>query len=166
MSETLFGLVGEYRELYEMLIDADESEKEVIEDTLEAVTGAIEVKGAGYVSVLNQLDMEIEACKKQKAEWDARLKARENAQKRLKQHLLDGLLLIGKNEIKAGDVTIKVQNAGGKLPIVFDSEKKVPEKFTKITIETDNNLVRAALEAGEKLDFAHFGERTKILKIR
>lgn len=166
MSDTLFNLAGEYRELYDMLLDADESEKEVIEDTLEAVEGAIEVKGAGYISVLNQIEMEIEACKKQKAEWDARLKVRENAHKRLKQHLLDGMLLLGKNEIKAGDMVIKVQNAGGKLPIVFDTDKTVPEKYTKITIETDNNLVRAALERGEKLDFAHFGDRAKILKIK
>lgn len=166
MSETLFGLAGEYRDLYEMLLDADESEKEVIEDTLEAVEGAIEVKGAGYISVLNQLDMEIEACKKQKAEWDTRLKVRENAQKRLKQHLIAGMQLIGKDEIKAGDMVIKVKNAGGQLPIVFDTDKTVPEKYTKITIETDNKLVRAALEAGEKLDFAHFGERAKVLKIK
>lgn len=166
MSESLFDLVGEYKELYAMLTDASEEEEEIVEDTLEAVKGEIEVKASGYLAIMNQLDMEIEACKKQKAEWDARLKVRENGKKRLKQHLLDGMLMLGKNELKAGDVTIKVANAGGVLPIVYDEDKTVPEKFTKVIIETDGKLVRQALDRGEELDFAHFGERGKVLKIK
>ena len=166
MSETLFDLVGEYKELYAMLTDADDDDQQILEDTLEGVTGEIEVKAQGYLKVLNQLDMEIEACKKQKAEWDARLKARENGKKRLKQHLLEGMLMLGKNELDAGGVKIKVANAGGVLPIVYDENKTVPERFTKITIETDSKLVREALDKGEDLDFAHFGERGKVLKIK
>ena len=166
MSESLFGLVGEYKELYALLTDTDESDQQIVEDSLESVSGAIEVKAAGYLSILNQLDMEIEACKKQTAEWEARLKIRENAKDRLKKRLLDGMLMLGKNELKAGDVTLKVSNAGGVLPLVFDESKAVPEKFTKITIENDNKLIREALDSGEKLDFVHFGERGKVLKIK
>ena len=167
MSEiTLFGLVGEYKELYSLLTDADESEQEIIETTLEAVTGEIEVKAEGYVSVLNQLDMEIQACKKMKSEWDNKLKVRESNYKRLKERMLQGMLMLGKNELKAGNVTLKVSNAGGVLPIIYDESKTVPEKYTKVTIETDGKLVREALDKGEELDFAHFGERGKVLKIK
>lgn len=164
--DSLFGLVGEYKELYAMLTDADENDQQIVEDTLEGVTGAIEVKAQGYVAVMNQLDMEIEACKKQKAEWDARLKIRQNAKDRLKKRLIDGMTMLGKNELQAGDVTLKVSNAGGVLPLVFDESKTVPERFTKITIETDNKLVRDALDAGEELDFVHYGERGKVLKVK
>lgn len=164
--DSLFGLVGEYKELYAMLTDADESDQQIVEDTLEGISGAIEVKAQGYVAVMNQLDMEIEACKKQKAEWDARLKIRQNAKDRLKKRLLDGMMMLGKNELQAGDVTLKVSNAGGVLPLVFDESKTVPERFTKITIETDNKLVREALENGEDLDFVHYGERGKVLKVK
>lgn len=166
MSESLFGLVGEYKELYALLTDTDESDQQIVEDSLESVSGAIEVKAAGYLSVLNQLDMEIEACKKQKTEWDARLKIRENAKDRLKKRLLDGMLMLGKDELKAGDVTLKVSNAGGVLPLVFDESKAVPEKFTKITIENDNKKIREALNNGEELDFVHYGERAKVLRVK
>lgn len=163
---TLFDLVGEYKALYALLTDTDEESRQVVEDTLEAVKGEIEVKASGYVAIMNQLAMEEEACKKQRDEWDARYKARKNGRERLKKHFLDGMLILGLNEINANGVTVKVANAGGVLPIVYDASKTVPEKYTKVTIETDGKLVREALDRGEKLDFAHFGERGKVLKVK
>lgn len=165
MSNSLFGLVGEYKEFLELMTDAD-ADEQVIQDTLEGITGEIEVKAEGYVGVMNQLDMEIEACKKHKAEWDARLKIREKAKTNLKQRLLEGMMMLGKTELKAGDVTLKVSNAGGVLPLVFDESQTVPERFTKITIEADNKLIREALDKGEDLEFVHYGERGKVLRIK
>ena len=162
----LFELCGEYKILYSLLTD-DSVDEQIVKDTLEAVEGEIMVKASGYLSVLNTLNMEIDACKQQKAAWEARLKVRENAVKRLKQHLLDGMQMLGKDEITTPDgVKIKVANAGGVLPIIYDSEKPVPEKYTKVTIETDGKKVREALDKGEKLDFARFGDRSKVLKIK
>ena len=163
--ESLFDLVGEYKELYSIMTDSD-ADDQVIQDTMEGLTGEIEVKAQGYLAVMNQLDMEIEACKKHKSEWETRLKVRENAKKRLKQRLLDGMLMMDKTELQAGDVTLKVVNAGGLKPLVFDESKTVPERFTKVTVETDNKLVRDALDKGEELDFVHYGERGKVLKVK
>lgn len=167
MSETsLFGLVGQYKELYSMLTEGDEDNEQIIADTLEGIEGEIEVKASGYLAIMNQLTMEEEACKKQRDEWDARYKARKNGRERLKKHLLDGMIMLGKNEIDANGVKIKVSNAGGVRPLVFLEDKTIPERFTKITIETDNKAVREALDKGEKLDFCHYGERAKVLKIK
>lgn len=168
MSEntSLFQLVGEYKELYSLLTDADEDNEQIISDTLEGVQGEIEVKASNYLALMNQLSMEEEMCKKQRDEWDARYKARKNGRERLKKHLLEGMLMLGKKEIDANGVKIKVSNAGGVLPIVYDESKAIPEKYTKITIETDGKKVREALDKGEKLDFAHFGERGKVLRIK
>lgn len=165
MSDTLFGLIGDVKELYDMMTETDEETQQTVKDTLEAVIGQIEVKAEGYVSILNQLDMEIDACKKMRDEWDARLRVRENNKKYLRQHLLEGMLMLGKDEIQAGDVKIKVKNAGGELPLVLDETKAVPERFTKVTIEPDKKKIKAALKAGEKLDFCHYGERAKTIKI-
>ena len=163
--EGLFDLVGEYKYLYEMLTDSEQDEK-VIEDSIESVTASLEAKASGYIAVMDRLDMEIAACEKHKAEWDARLKARKNGKERLKKRLIDGMIMLGKDELKAGDVTIALKNVGGVLPIVYDESKPVPEKYTKVTIETDGKLVREALNKGEQLDFAHFGDRAKTIKIK
>lgn len=161
----LFNVIGQYREVYEMLTDP-EVDEQVVNDTLEGLMGEIEVHAAGLIPVLDRIDMEIETCKKHKDEWAAAEKIRKNRKARLTDLIKNAMVSIGKNEIQAGDVTFKLQNAGGKLPLIVDENATVPERFTKIIIENDNELIRKALDDGEDLDFARFGERSKVLKIK
>lgn len=161
----LFKVVGQYMQVYDMLTDPD-IDDEVVNDTLEGLMGEIEVHAAGLVPVMERLDMEIDACKKHKEEWANAEKVRKARKDRLKEMIRNAMVALDKNEIQAGDITFKIQNAGGKLPLIVDENATVPERFTKITIENDNDLIRKALESGEELDFARFGERSKILKIK
>ena len=164
MSE-LFNLVGQYQQVYDMITDP-EIDEQVIVDTLEGLAGEISDSAAQLVPILNRLDMEIEACKKQQAEWTARRKVRENGQARLKNMIMSAMDAIGTKELDAGGVTFKTQNVGGQLAIEYVDGVTVPEKYTKISIETDNKLVREALDAGEELPFAHFAPRGRTLKIK
>lgn len=148
-----------------MLTDP-EVDEQVVNDTLEGLMGEIEVHAAGLIPVLDRIDMEIETCKKHKDEWAAAEKIRKNRKARLTDLIKNAMVSIGKNEIQAGDVMFKLQNAGGKLPLIVDENATVPERFTKIIIENDNELIRKALDDGEDLDFARFGERSKVLKIK
>lgn len=161
----LFNLVGQYREVYDMLTDP-EIDEQIVKDTLEGIMGEIEVNAAQLVPIINKLDMEIDTCKKQADEWTARKRIRENSLARLKQMIVTVMDAAGIKELAAGDVTFKTQNAGGQLAIDFVDGVTVPEKYTKLTIETDKALVRKALDAGEELDFAHFAPRGRILKIK
>ena len=165
MKNELFDLIGEYKELYELLTD-EEVDEQTVKDTLEGVEGEIEIKAQGIVGICDRLDMEIKACEQHKKEWERRLAVRKNSKERLKQMLKHALITLGKDRVNAGDVVIKLENAGGVLPVVYDKTKAVPERFTRMTIETDGELVRKALEKGEKLDFAHFGERGKVIRFR
>lgn len=157
--ESLFDLVGAYKELYDMLIETPDDE--AVNDTLEAVTGELEAKGSSYIAVLNRLDMEIEACKKQKEEWDRKLKVRQNAVNRLKSRLTQAMVQLGKDELKAGDYTLKLRNNGGVAPLILDEGKEVPDSYLKVVYEVDKAKIRKDLENGKKLDFAHIGERGK-----
>ena len=160
----LFDLVGEYKELYAML--TEDADDEVIRDTLEGVAGEIEVKSEGYVAIINRLDMEIDACKKQRDMWVHNLKVRENAMNRLKTRLSEAMVQLGKDEIKAGANTIKLTNNGGQLPIMYTAD--VPKEYIKTTIveEKDTEKIRKALNEGKNLDFAKFGERGKHIRIK
>ena len=161
----LFNLVGEYKEVYDLLTDP-EVDEEVVNDTLEVIMGEIEVRAQGFVSIIDRLDMELATCKKHKDEWAAAEKIRKNRKARFIDMIKNTMVMLDKPEIQAGDVTLKLQNAGGVAPLIVDENATVPERFTKITIENDNELIRKALNDGEKLDFAHFGERSKVLKIK
>lgn len=164
MSDSLFDLAGAYKELYAMM--TEEPDNEVINDTLDAVMGEIEVKGENYVGLINRLDMELDACKKHRDEWIARYNVRENALKRLKQRLAMGMEMIGKKEIKAGDNTIKLVKNGGKQPIIYSAD--VPKEYMKTTIieDKDTEKIRKALESGKKLEFATLGERGNHISIK
>lgn len=161
----LFDLVGQYKQVYEMMTDPDIDEQ-TVNDTLESIMGEIEVNASNMVPILDRLDMEIDACKKHEQEWHARRKRREEWQKRFKAMIMSAMDELGKTKLQAGDVTFNLQNVGGQLAIEYVDGVTVPERFTKITIETDNQLVRKALDAGEKLDFARFAPRGRTLKVR
>lgn len=166
MSESLYSLVGEYKELYAMLIDTDEEDEQIVNDSLESVIGAIEVKSQGYVAVLDRLDMEINACKKEKEAWTQKLAVRENAVKRLKQRMAEAMMQMGKDEIQAGNKVIKLKNNGGKKPLVLEENKEVPQSYMKVVLEPDKEKIRADLESGKKLDFAHIAERGKHIEVK
>lgn len=164
MSEntSLFELTGKYRELYAML--ADDPDSEVVNDTLEAIIGEIAVKGEGYVGLLNQLAMEEDACEKQEALWKYRKEVKRNAQKRLKERLVQAMEAMGVKEIQAGATTIKLRNNGGQLPLIINGD--VPPEYmkTKIIQEKDGEKIRKALDEGKKLDFAAYGQRGKSVR--
>jgi triacylglycerol esterase/lipase EstA (alpha/beta hydrolase family) len=165
MGESLFTLTEEWVTVADMLTDP-ETDPQVIEDTLENIMGAIEAKSEGYVAVLDRLDMELDACKKQEAAWKARRQIRENSIKRLKTALCNAMETMEKTEIPAGAVKIKLVKNGGQVPIIYDEGKEIPDRFKKIIYETDGGLVRKALEEGEELEFARFGERGKHVTIK
>lgn len=173
----LFGLVGEFKELYGLMTEDPDSE--VINDTLEAVTGEIEKKSEGYVAVINQLDMELDACTKQIEQWTYRKKVRENGIKRLKERLLQAMLQMGKTELPAGDNTIKIEKNGGKTPLRFLKDETeipqnmvdistIPKKYRKtvITETIDTDKVREDLDAGKELDFVEYGTRGQHIRVR
>ena len=160
----LFDLVGAYKELYTMM--TEEPDDVAINNTLEAVIGEIEVKGSNYIAVINQIEMEKDACDKQIQEWTYRKTVRDNAIKRLKQRLADAMIQMGKEEIKAGDNTIKLQNNGGKAPLILEEDKDVPESYMKVILEPDKEKIRKALEDGEELEFAHIAPRGKHIRIK
>ena len=160
---TLFELTDEFQWLHEMAADP-EVDPDVFSDTLEALTGELEVKGRGYVSVIKQLEMEAKQAKEISQQFADKQKVRENHIKQMKEALLYAMTKIGTDQIEAGEWTIKVQKNGGLQPMVIDGE--VPENFKRITIDDDKEKIRKALESGEKLDFARLEERGKHISIK
>lgn len=57
---------------------------------------------------------------------------------------------------------------GGKQPLRFDdtTPDQMPERFQRVTVEPNRDVIRAALDAGEELPFAYLGEREHHLRIK
>ena len=164
MSRTLFDMTAEMEQLYTMATEEELYTEQIFQDTLEGLMGEIEVKGAGYVAVINQLDMEQKKAKELSDQFRLKAEIRANSIKRMKQALKDCMERMNLKEIDAGDYTIKLQKNGGKQPLVINGN--VPESMCKVILEPDKDKIRAAIEKGQELPYAHLDERGQHVVIK
>lgn len=161
---TLFELVDEYRQLYDLA--TEDGDPQALADTLEAWLPEIQQKASGYVNVIQRLDMEARKAKELADAFKAKQQARENSIKAMKNTLLMALDQMGMSEMAAGDFTIKIAKNGGKQPLVIDDESNIPDSMMKVIYEPDKELIRKALEEGQDLGFAHLEERGRNIRIK
>ena len=161
---SLFNIVGEFNELYEMATSEEEQAEQVFIDTLDSLKGELTEKAAGYVSVRNRLDMEMKKAEEIEKRYKAIKESRKNAIQRMKDACMWACENLNVTEIDAGDMTIKVKNNGGQLPIIIEGE--VPQNLCKVTIEPDKSLIREYLKDHPECEFAHIGERGKHIEVK
>lgn len=162
MSNTLFELVDDMQDLYQMAIDP-ECDPEVLQGSIDSIMGLIEVKACGYSNLIKQLDMEAKQAKDVSQMFADKAKVRENALKRLKDALKFAMEKLDKKELPAGAFTIKLQANGGLQPLKIDGE--VPQNMTKVIVEPDNDKIREYLKENT-CDWAHLEERGKHIVIK
>ena len=161
---SLFNIVGEFNELYEMATSEEEQAEQVFIDTLDSLKGELTEKAAGYVSVRNRLDMEMKKAEEIEKRYKAIKESRKNAIQRMKDACMWACENLNVTEIDAGDMTIKVKNNGGQLPIIIEGE--VPQNLCKVTIEPYKSLIREYLKDHPECEFAHIGERGKHIEVK
>lgn len=158
----LYDLTGEFQSLYELA--TNEEDQQAFLDTLEGLKGELEVKAGGYVYVIKQLMMEAEECDKVIEAFSAKKSARLNNVKRMKEALLNAMDVAEIESLKAGDYTLKIAKNGGLQPLKIDGD--VPDSFSKVIVQPDNDRIRKALVEGQELDFAHLEPRGRHLNIK
>ena len=163
---TLFDISNEVKALYDFATNLEPSEldEQAFQDTLDGLVGELEIKSAGYVSVIQQLEMEQKKAEELAADFKAKADVRKNNVKRMKDALKWAMINANMDKVDAGDFTIKLQNNGGKQPLKITGD--VPDNYKRIVYEDDMELIRKRLEEGEKLNFAHLEERGKHITIK
>lgn len=159
---TLFEIVDDMKELYEMATDPD-VDPQVFQDTLEGLKGMLEIKACGYANVMKQLDMEAKQAKEVSKMFADKAKVRENNIKRMKETLQTVMESQDMTEMAAGAFTIKLQKNGGLQPLVIDGE--VPQNMTKVIVEPDGDKIREFLK-DNTCEWAHLEERGKHIVIK
>ncbi len=163
MHETLMKLSSEMKTVYEML--ETETDKQLIADTLEALEGDFSYKLEGCACVYDRIKAECESAQKKANAWNDISKTLENNMIRLNDYMKMCMENAGIKEIETNMHRFKIVKNGGKLPLKIDGG--VPEHFLKKEIKEspDNDKIREALDNGEALTFAHYGDRGTHLKI-
>ena len=73
-------------------------------------------------------------------------------------------MITGKTKFATNLFTFNIAKNGGKQPLTIDGD--VPEEYQKIIKENDNEKIRADLESGKELPFAHLEPRGESLRIK
>lgn len=163
---SLFDIVGEFQQLYAMATSEEEQADQVFIDTIDSLKYELTEKAEGYVAVMSRLEMEMDKAD----EIVKRYTAIRNSRKASIQKMNDACIWACENlntdHIDAGDMTIKVKNNGGMLPVIIDNEKAVPQNLCKVTIEPDKVKIKEYLADHPDCDFAHIGERGKHIEVK
>lgn len=126
MNLTLFEIAGEYRLMADKLADLDLPD-DVIADTLQAESGALEVKATNVAFVVRNLEATAEAIKSAEAQMAARRKAIESRGKRLREYLLAGMQYAGVRKIDSPHFSIALKKNPPSVEVL--DEKQIPPDY-------------------------------------
>lgn len=160
---TLYELTQEYMQLLAMLEDP-EVDPEVLQDTMEAIGGEIEDKAEAYAIIIGELTAKADQITKEAQRLDKWVDFLEGNVARMKDRLMTSMNETGTKKIETEHFRISVAGNGGKKPLKLTGE--VPQEYMYMKPEIDTKKIRADLEDGLALDFAHLEERGTHLSIR
>ena len=160
---TLYELTNEFQQLLD-LIEQGEYDEQLLADTLEGLDGEIEVKADGYAKVIKEIEGSVSTIKAEIDRLGAKKSALDSSVKRLKEILETSMRATNKTKFKTDLFCFNIAKNGGKQSL--DIHDEVPVEYCKTEIKPDNDLIRKALESGERLSFAILQERGESLRIK
>lgn len=145
----LYVLAQEYREASEKLADL-ELDEQTIADTLESLSGDLEVKATNLAMFARNLEATAKAIKEAEGQMAARRKALESRADGLKRYLLESMRHAGITKIECPHFRIAVRDNPEAVD-VFDAAQ-VPQQYMRTPEppppEPDKTTIKAALKAG------------------
>ena len=158
----LYELTKTYQDLQEMVENGED-----LEETLNLIGDAIEVKADGYARVIRNMEGNIEAIKTEQARLQEKKKALENGIERLKKNLYDAMKATGKEKFNTNLFRFAIAKNGGAMPVILDKPvEDLPRELTKVDIKPDLKAIAQYIENTGDMTYAHYGERGESLRIK
>lgn len=163
----LYELTGQFLVLQQMLEDPD-AETDVINDTLEAVEGEIEIKADGYAKMIRNMEANIAGIDAELERLTMKKNLLKSGVKHLKSNLQESMIAIGKKKFKTDLFSFAIQKNGGKAPVIMDVKDtaELPDELVRIKEEPDLDAIRQLIEKEGSCKYAHLGERGESLRIK
>lgn len=173
-SHTLYEIGEDLRALDELLseVGGDVSEadaEQAIDQFLAENRDALATKLDGYGAVLRAMEADAAFCEAEAARLSERATVRRNNVKRMKARLCQFFEAHGIPKVETPRFRFALTANGGKAPLsVTIPPDALPEPYRveRVVYSADNDAIRAALEAGELLDFATLGARGNHIRVK
>jgi len=159
---SLYALTGEYLELMDMLENGDYDDQTIL-DTLEGLTGEIEIKADSYAKIIRMLTGQVDMFKAEEERLNARRKTLENNINHLKRNLEKCMIATGNTKFKTELFSFNIQKNAPSL--VIDDPGMIPNEYLiPQEPEVDKKAIKELLKK-QALPFAHL-EYSRSIRIR
>lgn len=161
METKLYEIADQYQEALNELMNLD-LPPDVVEDTLEALSGEISVKAWNIAAALLHMEGEAELIRQAEERMSRRRRALETRAAGLRQYLKIQLERINIREIRSPQFIIKIKQNPPR--VILDDESAVPDAFRReeSIIHIDKNGIKQALLAGQAVRGAHLEQETRL----
>lgn len=159
----LYSLAAEYRQAAEHLANLD-LDDQTIADTLEGLSGELEVKATNVAMFAKNLEATATAIKEAESNMAARRKAIESRVARLNAYLKANMEATGISKIESPYLCIQIKkNPPG---VQIDAESLIPAEFWKQAPPPppaiDKKAIAEAIKAGAEVPGAHLQSGTRL----
>jgi len=143
---TLYTIADQYLQDVQKLMDMDIEDQQTFEDTLESLTGDLEVKATNVAMFLRNLEASADAIKVAEKAMTDRRKSLEAKADRMRQYLLDNMLRTGISKIdcpyfalsiRKNPPSVEVINQGMIPDEYFDIPEPLPAVLNKNRLKED-----------------------------
>jgi hypothetical protein len=168
-TRTLFELNRAYQGLWDLVLDFEGDDLNLLDDALKSVEGEIEEKCRNGIGLIRSLDNLANGMKAEAERLNKDRKVLENRIEKIKQWYFDNLDKMGLQNVPTPIGKMSICKAGGKRGIEYtDKEKLLESEYVKVipaSVEIDNDKLRTALESGKTVEGAYLKPQGRYLKI-
>lgn len=162
---TLYELTEEWQQLIAMMGDPD-VDPEVLQDTLEGLSGEIDDKGDNYAKVIRMYEGDIATIGAEIKRLTALKQSKQKNIERMKESLKKAMQATGKTKFKTSLFSFGIRKNPVKL--VIDMQTKIPAYYYVVPDpkpELNKALIMEDLKAGKEVEGAHL-EQGEALMIK
>ena len=158
---TLYELTNEYMALLEMAEDPD-IDPQAFADTLEALSGELEMKADGYARVMKELEGRAATMRFESKRLENGYKTIERNIDRMKHALQDSMVATDKRKFKTDLFSFSIRK--NPASVVIDRETSIPPEFLiPQDPKIDKKAIKAAIDRGDDITFAHLEQGESLI---
>ena len=145
----------EINEQYRVVEEMTDLDPKTLQDTLDAIADAREVKLDNIAYLIEKSKMQADFLKDKIKELQEAKKVLENKQKSLKEYMTSALDEAGIKELQTSNHILKTRNY--KKSVIVDRLEDLPDEYkkTETVVKADSNALYRALINGDEIIGAH-----------
>lgn len=157
MKTTLFKINTEYLEIISQLVNNGGELTEELEQSLEVNRDQLETKAESYIYIIRELEAKANAANEEIKRLQGVKKSIQATQDRLKDSLLNALMLYGSEDnkgVKRLEIGLNKLSTRKSSQVIITDEAIISEDFAKWSKSVDKTAIKKALSEGGEIEGA------------